>query len=216
MKKDLVELVFILDRSGSMRGLEEDTIGGFNSMIDEQKQLDGEVIVSTVLFNQTSTVIHDRVNIHDIKEMNHQDYRVSGSTALLDAVGRSIRFIKRKYGDTLRENRPSKVIFMITTDGMENASREFSYERLKRDIDRVKEEYDWEFLFIGANMDSVKEASRIGISRDRAVRYMNDEQGTRTNYRVLNKAMSNLRMHQELNEDWKKEIEEDYKKRSQK
>jgi uncharacterized protein YegL len=213
MKNNLVELIFIMDRSGSMRGLEEDTVGGFNSMIEKQRELEGKVIVSTVLFNQRSSVIHNRLDIKAIEDFKVSDYEVSGTTALLDAVGRSIRHIRRIYCDTLRENRPNKVVFMITTDGMENASKEFTYQRLKRYIDRAQEEYDWEFIFIGAHMDAIKEASRIGIRSERAVRYKADERGTRANFRAMNRAMSDVRANRAISEDWKKEVEEDFDNR---
>lgn len=214
MKNNFVELIFILDRSGSMRGLEADTVGGFNSMIEKQKQLEGNVKVSTVIFNQRSTVLHDRQDINEIGELKVEDFNVSGTTALLDAVGRSIRHIKRIYADTLCEHRPKKVIFMITTDGMENASREFSYKNVKRSIDRVTEEYNWEILFMAANIDSVSEASKMGIKEDRAVRYRADSRGTRTNFNAMNSTMSELRLNRELNKNWKKDIEDDYKKNS--
>lgn len=210
MKNAFVELVFILDRSGSMRGLEADTVGGFNNMIEKQRQLEGDVLVSTVLFNQRSAVLHDRVDIDEIGEMKVGDYEASGTTALLDAVGRSIRHIRRIYADTLREKRPEKVIFMITTDGMENASTEFSYDRLKRSIDRASEEYGWEFLFMGANIDSFAEASRMGIRQDRAAHYRADSSGTRINFKAMNRAMDDLRTNREINANWKEDIEDEY------
>lgn len=213
MKKDFVELVFILDRSGSMRGLEKDTVGGFNSMIDKQRELEGNVKVSTVLFNQRSIVIHNRIDIEEVEEMRVRDFDVSGTTALLDAIGRSVRKIKKVYCDTLREDRPKKVIFVITTDGMENASTQFSRKMIKREIGKVQEEYGWEFLFLGANIDSVKEASMLGIRQDRAVRYRADSKGTRTNFKAMNKAMFELRTSSELSANWKKEVEDDYENR---
>ena len=213
MENAFVELVFILDRSGSMRGLEADTVGGFNSMIEKQRQLEGNVLVSTVLFNQRSVVLHDRVDIEEINEIKVGDYEASGTTALLDAVGRSIRHIRRIYADTLREKRPEKVIFMITTDGMENSSSEFSYGRLKRSIDRASEEYGWEFLFMGANIDSFTEASRMGIKQERTAHYRADSSGTRTNFEAMNRATNDLRSNREINANWKEDIEDDYNKK---
>lgn len=211
MNEKLVELVFLLDRSGSMRGLEKDTVGGFNSMIETQRELEGEVIVSTVLFNQRNIVLHNRVDIKDVKEMKVSDFQVAGTTALLDSVGRSIRYIKRIYCDTLRENRAQKVIFVITTDGMENSSKEFTYQKLKRHIDKVQEEYDWEFLFLGANIDAIKEASKMGIHEDRAVRYRSDSRGTRTSFAGTDRAIREIRSNRSLSAEWKEEIEKDFK-----
>ncbi len=211
--KNHVELVFILDKSGSMSGLESDTVGGFNSMLQEQKKLDGEVLVSTVLFNNYSRVLHNRLPINEIEELTVSDYRVGGATALLDALGNSIQKIRKVYADTLREERASKVIFMITTDGMENASREYDYNSVQRLIHKSKEEYDWEFVFIGANIDSVKEAARIGISKDRAVMYRSDKRGTRTNFKAMNTFMADVRASKVVDESWKKEIEDEYNKK---
>ncbi len=213
MKQDLTEMVFILDRSGSMAGLEKDTIGGFNSMIDKQKDLDGDAIVSTVLFDNHFEVIHNRVNLKDISHLTHKDYYVRGSTALLDAIGRSIRKIRTIYAETLREDRPDKVMFVITTDGMENASRQFSYHDIQHMIQDVKEKYGWEFLFLGANIDAVGEARRFGIDADRAVRYHADKVGTQVNYEAINDAVSSYRMNKAISKEWKQKVEDDFEKR---
>jgi len=214
MKQNLTEMVFILDKSGSMSGLEKDTIGGFNSMIRKQKNVKGDVVVSTVLFNHEVNVIHNRVNINKVHPLTSREYSVSGMTALLDAVGKSITKIKHVYADTLRENRPSKVVFVITTDGMENSSREYSYNRVKRMIRDVQAKYDWEFLFLGANIDAIDEARKFGINHDRAVRYHSDNVGTTKNFEAIDEAMTSLRTTNVIKKNWKRRVEEDYKNRS--
>lgn len=213
MKKDLTEMVFILDKSGSMGGLESDTIGGFNSMIQKQKLVDGKAIVSTVLFNHMSDVVHNRVDITEVQELTQREYNVGGSTALLDAIGRSVRKIREVYAETLKEERPEKVIFVITTDGMENSSREFTYPKVKEMIEEVQQKYNWEFLFLGANIDAVREAARYGIREDRAVRHHSDSVGTSKNYETINDAMTNLRTFKGIDKNWKNKIEDDYKNR---
>ena len=185
MKKGLTEMVFILDRSGSMAGLEADTIGGFNSMIEKQKKEEGEAYVSVVLFDDENEVIYDREDIRKVEPMTDRQYYVRGCTALLDAVGGAIRHIGNVHKYAREEDVPEKTIFIITTDGLENASREFSYEKVRRMIERQKEKYHWEFMFLGANIDAVKEAGRFGIAPNRAVRYENDSAGTRLNYEVV-------------------------------
>jgi uncharacterized protein YegL len=190
MKKGLTELVFILDRSGSMSGLESDTIGGFNSMLEKQKRETGEALVSVVLFDDRSEVLYDRVDIRKIEPMNDNQYFVRGCTALLDAIGGAIHHIGNVYKYAREEDVPEKTLFIITTDGMENASRMYSYDRVKKMIERQKERYHWEFLFLGANIDAVSVAGRFGIDRTRAVRYEHDEEGTRLNYRVMSEAVS--------------------------
>lgn len=213
MKKSLTEIVFILDRSGSMAGLEDDTIGGFNAMIQKQKAEDGEAYVSTVLFDNHTEVIHDRVDIQKIQPMTRRDYYVRGCTALLDAVGKSIHHIGNVHKYAREEDRPEKTIFVITTDGMENASREYSYERVRRMIEHEQEKYGWEFLFLGANIDAAKEAARFGIAQDRAANYHADRQGTAVIYEAMSEAVCNVRACRPMSADWKRRVDEDYKKR---
>ncbi len=184
-RKGLTELVMILDRSGSMSGLEADTIGGFNSMIERQKKEEGEAYVSVVLFDDVSEVIYDRVDIRKVEPMTDRQYYVRGCTALLDAVGGAIRHIGNVHKYAREEDVPEKTIFIITTDGLENASRRYSYEKVRRMIENQKERYHWEFMFLGANIDAVKEAGRFGIAPNRAVRYENDSVGTQLNYEVV-------------------------------
>lgn len=190
MKKGLTELVMILDRSGSMQGLEKDTIGGFNSMIEKQKKEDGEAYVSVVLFDDVSEVLYDRVGIGKVEPMTDRQYYVRDCTALLDAVGRAIRHIGNVHKYARPEDVPEKTLFIITTDGMENASSEFSYDMVRRMIERQKERYHWEFLFLGANIDAVREAGRFGIRPERAVRYEHDAVGTELNFRVMSNVVS--------------------------
>ncbi len=185
MRNDLTELVLILDRSGSMSGLEADTIGGFNSMIEKQKKEAGEALVSVVLFDDYSEVLYDRVPIQDVEPMTEEKYYVRGCTALLDAVGGAIHHIGNVHKYARPEDVPAKTIFIITTDGMENASRRYTYEHVRHMIERQKERYHWEFLFLGANIDAVRVADRFGIRANRAVRYEHDGAGTRLNYEVL-------------------------------
>ena len=213
MKKNLTELVFILDRSGSMAGLEADTIGGFNAMIEKQKGEPGEALVSTVLFDNISEVIHDRVDIQKIEPMTDRDYYVRGCTALLDAVGKAIHHIGNVHKYAREEDRPEKTLFVITTDGMENASREYTYDRVRRMIGQMKEKYGWEFLFLGANIDAAKEAVRFGIDADRAANYHADRRGTAVIYEAVSEAVCNVRASRPMSASWKKNIDEDYKSR---
>ena len=214
MKKNLTEIVFILDRSGSMAGLEDDTIGGFNSMIQKQKGEPGEAFVSTVLFDNISEVIHDRVDVQKIEPMTRKEYYVRGCTALLDAVGGAIHHIGNVHKYAREEDRPEKTLFVITTDGMENASRKHSYEKLKAMIERQKEKYGWEFLFLGANIDAAKEAARFGIDADRAANYHADSEGTNVIYETVNEAICHVRSCSvPLAADWKQKVDADYKKR---
>lgn len=216
MKKGLTEIVFILDRSGSMAGLESDTIGGFNAMIEKQKQEEGEALISTVLFNGDSKVIHDRVDIQAIRPMTDQDYRVGGSTALLDAMGDAIHHIRNVHKYARQEDRPERTLFVITTDGMENSSRRYRLEKVKQMVEYQKEQHDWEFLFLGANMDAVKTAQRMGIDADRAATYCSDKVGTQLNYQVLGNVISTVRTTGVLGGGWKSRIEADIQRRKQK
>lgn len=213
MKKNLTEIVFILDRSGSMSGLEADTIGGFNSMIEKQKNAEGEALISTVLFDNTSEVIHDRVSVQSIKPMTRDDYTVRGCTALLDAIGGAIHHIGNVHKYARNEDVPEHTLFVITTDGMENTSRQYDSEKVKKMIERQKEKYGWEFLFLGANIDAVETARHFGISEDRAVNYHSDSEGTQLNYEVLSEAICAVRCSAPLDANWKKRIDEDYESR---
>ncbi len=212
MKKGLTEIVFILDRSGSMSGLESDTIGGYNSMLEKQKKEEGEALLSTVLFGDECEVLHDRVKIEDVHKMSDQEYYVRGCTALLDAVGGAIHHIGNVHKYAREEDVPEKTIFIITTDGMENASRQYSYRKVQQMVERQKEKYQWEFLFLGANIDAIEEAKKFGIHADRAVNYNCDKEGTRLNYEVLDEAICQFRSCSAPNIDahWKDRIEADY------
>lgn len=212
----ITELVFILDRSGSMMGLEKDTIGGFNAMIEKQKKQDGECYVSTVLFDDESEVIHDRVKLSEIKHMTEDDYYVRGCTALIDAIGGAIHHIGNIHKYARPEDVPEHTMFVITTDGMENASRRYTSDRVKEMIERQKEKYGWEFLFIGANIDAVETAARYGISSDRAVNYNADEKGTKILYTTVAESICQMRSNAPLQADWSAQIDEDYRKRSKK
>ena len=223
MKKGLTEIVFILDRSGSMSGLEQDTIGGYNSLIKKQKSEEGEAIISTVLFDDQTEVLHDRVSIDSIQPMTEEQYYVRGCTALLDAVGGAIHHIGNVHKYARKEDVPEKTLFIITTDGMENASRRYSYENVKHMIERQKAKFGWEFLFLGANIDAIEVAGRFGIQPERAVNYNSDSEGTAVNYRVLSKVVSrvrncNLDDMEDMFDDctWKEEIEADFKARGRK
>lgn len=213
MKKNLTEIVFILDRSGSMAGLEEDTIGGFNSMIDRQKRTEGEAYISTVLFDNVSEVIHDRVAVQKIQPLTREDYMVRGCTALLDAIGGAIHHIGNVHKYAREEDVPEHTLFVITTDGMENASRYYTSDQVKNMIERQKEKYGWEFLFLAANIDAVETARKYGIGKDRAVNYRADSRGTRLNYEVLSDAIDAVRGNEVLGENWKERIDQDYEDR---
>ncbi len=209
----MTELVFILDRSGSMGGLESDTIGGFNSMLKKQKQEPGECLVSTVLFDNSSEVIHDRVPLEKVPDLTDKEYFVRGCTALLDAMGGAIHHIGNVHKYARPEDRPERTLFVITTDGLENASSRYNYERVKAMIERQKEKYGWEFIFLGANIDVAKEAARFGINPDRAVRYQCDSVGTALNFEVISEAVTCARAAVPLQSNWKDRIEADFTKR---
>ena len=213
MKKNLTEIVFIMDRSGSMCGLEADTIGGFNSLIEKQKKEDGEALVSTVLFDNRCKVIHDRVNLKDIRPMTKEDYCVGGCTALLDAVGDAVHHIGNVHKYARKEDVPEHTLFVITTDGMENASHRYTGDQVRSMVSCRKEKYGWEFLFLGANIDAAEAARDIGIDEDRAVNYHADSAGTALNYEVLGEAITSVRCEAKLKPGWKKRIDEDYENR---
>ena len=221
MRKGLTEVVFILDRSGSMSGLEADTIGGFNSMIAKQKKEEGEAYISTVLFDDTCEVLYDRVPVNKVEPMNDNQYYVRGCTALLDAIGGAIHHIGNVHKYAREEDRPEKTLFIITTDGMENASHQYSYEKVKEMVERQKEKYGWEFLFLGANIDAIDVAGKFGIDSNRALNYVSDHKGTQLNYEVLNKTVSEFRACKSLVKEeidamfaaCSAPIKDDYKKR---
>ena len=194
MKKGLTEIVFILDRSGSMGGLENDTIGGYNSMIEKQKTEEGEVIISTVLFDHETEVLHDRVPLDKIRSITEKEYFVRGSTALLDAVGGAIHHIGNVHKYARPEDVPEKTLFIITTDGMENSSTRYNYDRVKKMVERQKEKYHWEFIFLGANIDAAEVAGRFGVDKSRAVTYECDSAGTKLNYQVMGRMVSCARV----------------------
>lgn len=212
MKKNLTELVFILDRSGSMSGLEDDTIGGFNSFIDKQKNVDGKCLVSTVLFNSRSKIIYDRVSLDEISKMTRSDYVPGGSTALIDAMGDAIHHIKNVHKYIREEDVPNNTVFVIITDGQENDSHKYSSDEVKAMVNKQKE-MGWEFIFLGANIDAVETAKQYGIDENRSVRFHNDDKGIKNNFAVLGKALYRLRESGEIEEDCLKEIREDYNKR---
>ena len=213
IKNGITELVFILDRSGSMSGLESDTIGGFNAMIEKQKKQDGECYVSTVLFDDVSEVLHDRVKLSEIKPMTDNEYTVRGCTALIDAIGGAIHHIGNIHKYARNEDVPEHTMFIITTDGMENASRKYSSDRVKAMIERQKEKYGWEFLFIGANIDAVDTAAQYGISKDRAVNYVPDTTGTHILYESVSAVVGNVRANKCVDKQWGDELNKDYIRR---
>lgn len=218
MNKNLTELVFILDKSGSMSGLEKDTIGGFNSMLEKQRKETGNVVISTVLFDDRMQVLHDRADLTGIKNLTDKDYQVGGCTALLDALGKSIKHINKVQKALPEEECPAKTMFIITTDGQENSSHEFSYEKIKKMVEKKQEKKQWEFLFLGANMDAISAAADIGIKANRATNFHCDAVGTAVNYSALSKAVSKFRLCEPGCADaalakWDEEVEEDYKAR---
>lgn len=209
----MTELVFILDRSGSMAGLEKDTIGGFNSLIDKQLNEPGEALVSTVLFDNYSEVIHDRIPLKDVPQLTEKEYYVRGCTALLDAVGGAIRHIGNIHKYARKEDVPEKTLFIITTDGLENASHMYTYDKVQAMIKRQQEKYGWEFLFLGANIDAAAEASRFGIDESRAANFNCDREGTALNYEVIGETITCVRCGNTIKDNWKERIDQDYKKR---
>ena len=210
----MTELVFILDRSGSMAGLEKDTIGGFNSMLDKQRNEVGEAVVSTVLFDNETEVIHDRVPVEKVPKLTVKEYYVRGCTALLDAVGGAINHIGNVHKYARKEDVPERTLFIITTDGMENASHRYTYGKVRKMIERQKEKYGWEFLFLGANIDAAAEAGKFGIDESMSANYHCDSAGTALNFEVIGEAISSVRAcSAPLSADWKKKIDADFKKR---
>ena len=216
MKTNITELVFILDRSGSMSGLESDTIGGYNALLDKQKKVPGEAVVTTVLFDDKYELLHDRINIKGIAPITEKEYYVCGSTALLDAVGKTINKIGNAQKHTSENLRADKVMVVITTDGMENASHEYTYDRIKYMIERQKEKYSWEFIFLGANIDAVSTAAKFGINSDRAANYHADSEGTRLNYEAVSCFVSEVRASRPVDAKWKAKIDADFEHRSKK
>ena len=215
MKNNVTEIVFILDRSGSMHGLEKDTIGGFNSMLEKQRKEEGLAYVSTVLFDHETQVLHDRVPLDQVKNLTDEDYTVRGCTALLDAVGGAIRHIGNIHKYARPEDVPQKTIFIITTDGLENASHRYTYDHVQQMIRREQDKYGWEFLFLGANMDAAREAARFGIREEHAVNYRCDSVGTAINYESISDAISEARCcpSAPLSTDWRQRVDEDYNER---
>lgn len=219
MQKGLTEVVFILDRSGSMNGLEGDTIGGFNAMIEKQKKEEGEAYITTVLFDDQVEILHDRIPVKKVEPMTAEQYYVRGMTALLDAVGSSVHLIANIHKYAREEDRPEKTLFIITTDGFENASHTYDYDQVKKMVEMEQDEYGWEFLFMGANMDAIEVADRFGIRADRAIDYECDSEGTALNYQAWSDAVSAVR-NSESKEETERlmkaacaPVREDYKKR---
>ena len=213
MKINATELVFILDKSGSMSGLEDDTIGGYNAMLHKQKNEDGEARVTTVLFNHDYDLLHDRINLKGIAPITRGEYEVGGTTALLDAIGYTIQKVVTEQRRASEEERAGNVLFVITTDGFENSSKEYSYEKVKAMIMYQKATYNWSFIFLGANIDAVSTAAKFGINKDYAVDYHADSEGTQVNFQALNEAVSSFREHGKVNSVWKEEIEKDFERR---
>jgi uncharacterized protein YegL len=210
------ELVFILDKSGSMSGLESDTIGGYNALLKKQRQEPGDALVTTVLFDDNYEVLHDRVDIKSIRPLTAKEYYIGGSTALLDAIGKTIHRIINAQRQSRRELRADQVMFVITTDGMENASREYGYEKIRRMVERQKQAYGWEFIFLGANIEAIAVAAKFGIGADRAANYHADSQGTMLNYQVISNVVSELRTSRSIDPNWKADIDADFKERNKK
>ncbi|MBO4897536.1 MAG: VWA domain-containing protein [Clostridia bacterium] len=213
MNKNLTEVVFILDRSGSMSNLEEDTIGGYNSLLEKQQKEEGEAVITTVLFDDKYDMLHDHADVKKVKQITSKEYFARGMTALLDAVGKTINHVGKRHKYAPDNEIPARTLVVIITDGFENASREFSQPQIKSMIEHQKEKYGWEFLFLGANIDAVETANTYGICADRAVTYEADELGTRMNFDVVSRTVSAVRMAQPLGADWKEDIEKRFKKK---
>lgn len=216
MKNGLTELVFILDKSGSMGGLEADTIGGYNAMLKKQKMIKGECNITTALFDNHYELVHDRIDIKGVSAITENEYVVGGSTALLDAIGRTINKIRNVQKHTAHDYCAEKIIFVIITDGEENSSKEYSVEQIKKMISHQKNSYGWEFIFLGAGIDAVETAVNYGISEDRAQNFYADSKGIDLNFRVMSRAVANYREASEIPKDWNKEIQKDYKERGNK
>ena len=210
MKNDFTELVFILDRSGSMSGLEDDTIGGYNGFLKKQCDEVGEAVITTVLFDDKYELLHDRIDIKGVAPITNRDYFVRGTTALLDAIGKTILKIETAQAHTIEDKRPEKTLVVITTDGMENASREFTKDKIKEMVERMKAEHGWEFIFLGANIDSIKTAGGIGIDATRTANYHPDSVGTAMNFDVIARVASDIRVKRCMDDDWKRDIDKDY------
>ena len=216
MNEELTEIVFILDSSGSMAGLESDTIGGFNAMLERQKKEPGRALLSAVLFSNDSRVLYDRADVRTVEPMTDEQYRVGGCTALLDAIGGAVHHIGLVHKYAREEDRPARTIFVITTDGMENASREYTYDKVQRMVKSRQEKHGWEFLFLGANMDAIAAARSFGIREDRAVRYCCDSKGTALNYRTVSGVSAAAREGRPIQADWCGAINEDFRRRGKK
>ena len=215
MNRNLTEIVFILDRSGSMAGLEADTVGGFNAMVERQKKENGKAYLSAVLFSDNSEVLYDRTDIRRVEPLTDRQYRVGGCTALLDAIGGAVHHIRNVHKYAREEDRPGKTVFVITTDGMENASRRYSYDDVQQLVRESRERCGWEFLFLGANMDAIGTARRFGISENRAVRYECDSAGTALNFKVVSETIGTLRAGAPIADNWSEKIRADYAKRGE-
>ena len=215
MKTNLTEIIFILDRSGSMSGLESDTIGGFNSMLAKQQSEPGDCRITTILFDDKYEVLHDRIEIKAVNKITENEYFVRGSTALLDAIGATISKISNVQKNTDKKYKAEKVLFVITTDGMENASREYSYDKVKKMVEKQKKKHNWEFIFLGANIDAIDVAEKFGVSRNRAMNYHNDSAGVALNYEVLSETIATYRDSacMSIDDDWGEKITSDFKKR---
>jgi len=216
MKQGLTEFVAILDKSGSMAGLERDTIGGYNSLLEKQKQVEGECVVTTVLFDHGYELLHDRINIKAVQAMSEKEYQVGGSTALLDAIGLTITKIARAQKNTVPEFRAEKVIFVIITDGEENSSHEFSLDKIKTLVKHHQKQDAWEFIFLGANIDAIATARHFGIRPDRAQNYHADREGVELNFAVMSETVAAFRRTGKLDDDWNAEIAKDYRRRGSK